>query len=89
MEMAINANVIRPCFKFWANEVRVCLYTGFSTFEMDPSTPLNIILVKLPNLKVIRLLRNERRVAKIYRRLYVGWQVCAPHHTNSCKISRL
>ena len=50
--MAINANVIRPCFKFWANEVRVCLYTVFSTFEMDPSTPLNI-LVKLPNLKVI------------------------------------
>ena len=52
------------------------------------------MLVKLPNLKVIRLKRSKielRNFAKIYRRLYGGvvvGQVCAPHHTNVCKISR-
>ena len=30
-----------------------------------------------------------RKVAKIYRRLYGGGQVCAPHHTNVRKISWL
>ena len=49
-------------------------------------------LVKLPNLTVIRLKREKtklRKVAKIYRHLYVGEQVSALHYTNVCKISRL
>ena len=49
-------------------------------------------LVKLPTLAVIRLKREKtklRKVAKIYRHLYVGEQVSVLHYTNVCKISRL
>ena len=35
---------------------------------------------------IFRILRQLRKVVKIYRRLY---GVCAPHHTNACKISQL
>ena len=31
----------------------------------------------------------DREIAKFYRRLYGGGQVCAPNHTNVCNISRL
>ena len=55
-------------------------------------------LVKLPNLKVIRLKRARiqlRKVPKIYSRLYCGGdagkggQVYVPNHTNLCKVLRL
>ena len=48
-----------------------------------------LILVKLPNLKVVRLNRAKielRKVAKIYRHLYVGGQVCTPYIQTSVKI---
>ena len=53
-------------------------------------------LVKLPNLKVIRLKRARiqlRKVPKIYSRLYCGGdagkggQVYVPNHTNLCKFN--
>ena len=81
----------------------VTLLRFFSTFDMNKLGKIRqhhyksaLKLVNLPNLKGIRLKRAKmwlRKVAKIYRRLYraeqVGWQVCASHHTNVCKFSRL
>ena len=94
----------RPCVHTSLNPLNhpspsIDLFTVFSTFDMDKfgksvdtTGKSALMLLKLPNLKVIRLKRAKiqvRKVAKIYRRWYGGGQVCVFHHTNVCKISRL
>ena len=70
--------------------MKIDLFTVFSTFDINNLGKIvlhhwkgktALMLVKLPNLTVIRLNRAHiqlHKVAKFYRRLYGGRQVCAP-----------
>ena len=56
----------------------------FSTFNMDnleksvdTTGKSALILVRLSTLKVIHFM--QAKIVKIYRRLYGGGQLCAPH----------
>ena len=71
--------------------MKIDLFTVFPTFDINKLGKIGLhhwkgktalILVKLPNLTVIHLNRVNiqlLKVAKFYRRLYGGRQVCAPH----------
>ena len=60
--------------------------------SVDTTQRSALKLVKLPSLNMIcwKLMKiHLLKVVNFYKPLYGGGQVCAFHHTNVCKISRL